>query len=315
MSVAVDRATGSHAEARPPAERHIADGRRTSSCASRLQGLRTRRLRAALSALGIAIGIGAMVAVVGVSASSQANLLATIDSLGTNLLTVTPGQTFLGANEVLPDTAVGTIKHMGAVQRVSAGLPGVGRDGAADPVRPVRADRRHRRRRGRSRPAERGRRTACSGPLPRRGQRQLSRRSCSAPRPPARSRSTNVAGHVAAVPRRHLVHGDRDPQAGDPRSEPRLDRVHRAARRRAAVPDAAEPVGDLRARERQPGHARSSNLLAPTADPQNPTASRSAARPTRSRRAPRPRASSPRCCSGWARWRCWSARSGSRTSW
>ena len=62
-----------------------------------LQGPRTRRLRAALSALGIAIGIGAMVAVVGVSASAQANLLAEIDALGTNLLTVTPGQTFLGA--------------------------------------------------------------------------------------------------------------------------------------------------------------------------------------------------------------------------
>ncbi|HEY3729221.1 MAG TPA: ABC transporter permease [Solirubrobacteraceae bacterium] len=77
-----------------------------------LQGLRTRRLRAALSALGIAIGIGAMVAVVGVSASSQANLLATIDSLGTNLLTVTPGTTFTGNNEVLPDTAVPMIGHM-----------------------------------------------------------------------------------------------------------------------------------------------------------------------------------------------------------
>src|SRR5205807_6031662 len=82
-----------------------------------VQGLRTRRLRAALSALGIAIGIGAMVAVVGVSASSQANLLAAIDKLGTNLLTVGPGQTFLGANEVLPDTALGTINHMAAVQR------------------------------------------------------------------------------------------------------------------------------------------------------------------------------------------------------
>jgi putative ABC transport system permease protein len=77
-----------------------------------LQGLRTRRLRAALSALGIAIGIGAMVAVVGVSASAQANLLAEIDALGTNLLTVTPGQTFLGANEVLPDTSVPMIDHM-----------------------------------------------------------------------------------------------------------------------------------------------------------------------------------------------------------
>jgi putative ABC transport system permease protein len=77
-----------------------------------LQGPRTRRLRAVLSALGIAIGIGAMVAVVGVSASAQANLLAEIDALGTNLLTVTPGQTFLGASEVLPDTAVPMIGHM-----------------------------------------------------------------------------------------------------------------------------------------------------------------------------------------------------------
>src|ERR1700690_2359732 len=85
-----------------------------------LQGLRTRKLRAALSALGVAIGIGAMVAVVGVSASSQANLLAGIDSLGTNLLTVTPGTTFLGSNEVLPDTAVGTILPMPNVQLASA---------------------------------------------------------------------------------------------------------------------------------------------------------------------------------------------------
>jgi putative ABC transport system permease protein len=85
-----------------------------------VQGLRTRRLRASLSALGIAIGIGAMVAVVGVSSSSQANLLATIDRLGTNLLTVAPGTTFLGANEVLPSTALGTIDHMPAVERDSA---------------------------------------------------------------------------------------------------------------------------------------------------------------------------------------------------
>jgi putative ABC transport system permease protein len=83
------------------------------------QGLRTRRLRASLSALGIAIGIGAMVAVVGISASSQANLLATIDSLGTNLLTVAPGQTFLGASEVLPSTSVASILHQPNVQTAS----------------------------------------------------------------------------------------------------------------------------------------------------------------------------------------------------
>ena len=85
-----------------------------------LQGLRTRKLRAALSALGIAIGIGAMVAVVGVSASSQANLLSEIDALGTNLLTIAPGQTFLGANEVLPSTSVPTILHQPGVLRASA---------------------------------------------------------------------------------------------------------------------------------------------------------------------------------------------------
>ena len=85
-----------------------------------LQGLRTRRLRAALSALGIAIGIGAMVAVVGVSSSAQANLLAEIDALGTNLLTITPGQTFLGANEVLPATAVPMIRHMQKVDSDAA---------------------------------------------------------------------------------------------------------------------------------------------------------------------------------------------------
>jgi putative ABC transport system permease protein len=77
-------------------------------------------LRAALSALGIAIGIGAMVAVVGVSASAQANLLGLIDRLGTNLLTVTPGQTFLGQNEVLPTTAVPMIEHMQHVSSAAA---------------------------------------------------------------------------------------------------------------------------------------------------------------------------------------------------
>ncbi len=87
---------------------------------SALQGLRSRRLRAALSALGIAIGIGVMVAVVSVSASAQANLLAEIDALGTNLLTVTPGQTLTGATEVLPDTSVAMIDHTLGVEGDSA---------------------------------------------------------------------------------------------------------------------------------------------------------------------------------------------------
>jgi putative ABC transport system permease protein len=81
-------------------------------------GLRTRRMRAALSALGIAIGVAAIVAVLGLSASSQAGLLAEIDRLGTNLLTVTNGQTLLGETAKLPFAAPGMIARIGPVTQV-----------------------------------------------------------------------------------------------------------------------------------------------------------------------------------------------------
>jgi putative ABC transport system permease protein len=81
-------------------------------------GLRTRKLRAALSALGIAIGVAAIVAVLGLSASSSAGLLAEISKLGTNLLTVTEGQNFAGQTVELPDTAPAMIGRMAAVTAV-----------------------------------------------------------------------------------------------------------------------------------------------------------------------------------------------------
>jgi putative ABC transport system permease protein len=81
-------------------------------------GLRTRRLRAALSALGIAIGVGAIVAVLGLSSSSQAGLLAEIDKLGTNLLTVTKGQNLYGASAELPTSAPAMIGRIGPVTAV-----------------------------------------------------------------------------------------------------------------------------------------------------------------------------------------------------
>jgi putative ABC transport system permease protein len=81
-------------------------------------GLRTRRLRAALSALGIAIGVAAIVAVLGLSSSSQAGLLAQIDKLGTNLLTVQNGQTLFGQAAELPLAAPGMISRIGPVQQV-----------------------------------------------------------------------------------------------------------------------------------------------------------------------------------------------------
>src|SRR6201996_2206829 len=83
-------------------------------------GLRTRKLRAGLSALGIAIGVAAIVAVLGLSASSQAGLLAEINQLGTNLLTVSNGQSFGGGTAELPTTAPGMIGRIGGVQQVQS---------------------------------------------------------------------------------------------------------------------------------------------------------------------------------------------------
>ena len=81
-------------------------------------GLRTRRLRASLSSLGIAIGVAAIVAVLGLSSSSQAGLLSEIDRLGTNLLTVSNGQNLFGQNAELPAQAPGMIGRIGPVTSV-----------------------------------------------------------------------------------------------------------------------------------------------------------------------------------------------------
>ncbi|MCP2328718.1 putative ABC transport system permease protein [Hamadaea flava] len=72
-------------------------------------GLRTRPARTALSVLGVAIGIAALVAVLGITRSSQSDLLARIDRLGTNLLTVTSGQSPSGQERPLPSTAAGGV--------------------------------------------------------------------------------------------------------------------------------------------------------------------------------------------------------------
>ncbi|GAA3208912.1 ABC transporter permease [Dactylosporangium siamense] len=83
-------------------------------------GLRTRPTRALLSALGIALGIAAMVAVVGISASSQEQLNRQLAALGTNLLTVAPGQGIAGDRAALPAEAEAMIGRIGPVTAVSA---------------------------------------------------------------------------------------------------------------------------------------------------------------------------------------------------
>jgi putative ABC transport system permease protein len=114
MTTASGRAAGTAAPARPVPSRL-----RPSDLASLASiGLRTRKLRAALSALGIAIGVAAIVAVLGLAASSQAALLAEISQLGTNLLTVANGQTFEGNAAELPAAAPGMIARLPGVTGV-----------------------------------------------------------------------------------------------------------------------------------------------------------------------------------------------------
>jgi len=98
-----------------PSRLHPADAARTATI-----GLRTRPTRALLSALGILIGIAAMIAVLGLSESSKSDLLAQLDRLGTNLLRVQATEGIsLGAAQ-LPKTAVGMTRRLEGVREVSA---------------------------------------------------------------------------------------------------------------------------------------------------------------------------------------------------
>jgi putative ABC transport system permease protein len=81
-------------------------------------GLTARKLRGGLSALGIAIGVAAITAVLGLAASSAAGLNAEIQALGTNLLTVSNGQTLTGSPAELPETAPGMIARLPGVTAV-----------------------------------------------------------------------------------------------------------------------------------------------------------------------------------------------------
>ena len=98
-----------------PSRLHRADLVRTASV-----GLQTRKLRAALSALGIMIGIGSMVAVLGLSESSKSDLLAQLDRLGTNLLTVQAGVGIGRGSAQLPVDAAAMVSRIGPVEATTA---------------------------------------------------------------------------------------------------------------------------------------------------------------------------------------------------
>ena len=83
-------------------------------------GLRTRKLRAALSVLGISIGIASLVAVLAISETSKADLLEKIEDLGTNLLTVAPGESLFGEEAKLPAASAARIRLLDSVESASA---------------------------------------------------------------------------------------------------------------------------------------------------------------------------------------------------
>ena len=85
-----------------------------------LYGVKARRGRAALTSIGIGIGIAAIVAVTGISASGRADLLATLESLGTNLIKASPQAGFFGTQEKLPDGVVGMVERIGPVEEVTS---------------------------------------------------------------------------------------------------------------------------------------------------------------------------------------------------
>ncbi|MDR2565108.1 MAG: ABC transporter permease [Bifidobacteriaceae bacterium] len=86
-------------------------------------GPRTRLMRAALSALGIAIGIAALVALQGIPASQQAEFRAELDRQGANLIVVYPGHESQDPNSAaipLPDTAPAMVGRIAPVEAVLA---------------------------------------------------------------------------------------------------------------------------------------------------------------------------------------------------
>jgi putative ABC transport system permease protein len=117
MTVAI---SGARAPGRPASAPAAARLRAGDLARLAVVGLRTRKLRAALSALGIAIGVAAIVAVLGLSTSSAAGLNAEIAALGTNLLTVQDGQGLSGSSAELPLAAPAMIARLPGVYQVQS---------------------------------------------------------------------------------------------------------------------------------------------------------------------------------------------------
>ncbi len=98
----------------PPSRIHLSDLVRTATV-----GIRSRKMRAGLSAIGIMIGIASIVGILGLSESSKSELLARLDRLGTNLLTVEPDAGFGRGDGNLPADAASMISRITPVEATS----------------------------------------------------------------------------------------------------------------------------------------------------------------------------------------------------
>mgnify|MGYP003321446787 FL=1 len=83
-------------------------------------GVKARKGRVALTSIGIGIGIAAIVAVSGIAASGSADLLSTLESLGTNLVKASPQAGFFGTQEELPEGVIGMVERIGPVEEVTS---------------------------------------------------------------------------------------------------------------------------------------------------------------------------------------------------
>ena len=102
------------AKSLPPSRIHLSDLVRTATV-----GIRSRKMRAGLSAIGIMIGIASIVGILGLSESSKSELLARLDRLGTNLLTVEPDGGFGRGDGNLPADAASMISRITPVEATS----------------------------------------------------------------------------------------------------------------------------------------------------------------------------------------------------
>ena len=129
-------------------------------------------MRASLSALGISIGIAAIVGVLGISQSSKTGLLNELGQLG-NLLTVQPASTAFGQPTELPTTAEGMVSRIGPVTNVTEIGSHRQHLRVPQPLRPGHRHQRHLADRDRRRPARHPRRHRGPRHLPQRGHRPL----------------------------------------------------------------------------------------------------------------------------------------------